>query len=169
MDTISVTLISVLVPLAILLAATWLRKRHERRVMTYKHRAGQNVMAMSRILLLTLETQVIRSHKEVQFLRDERFSVDHDRGVAHAAVSLFTNWYNLAVAPAIQMSSVFEDIMVTKVDRQDTDDGTWLLIHLGQGNDVVKHFLPDYGLQSFITGIRAISSYMQIGVDTANQ
>jgi len=171
MDNISIwtILIPALSLIAIMAGGHWLHKRATRNVEAYKQQVGQNVLAMSRILLSTLAAQVAVTHKELRFLRDDRFSFGHDRGAAVATVNIFTNYYNLAVAPAIALSPAFEDIMVTKVDSQDTADGIWLQIHLGQGNDVVKHFLPDHGLQSFITGIRAISSYMQIGVDAGKQ
>lgn len=162
-------LIPALIILAFIAIGYQVQKRQIRAVAAHKYYTEQNVMAMSHILLSTLAEQVNLAHKELEFLRDDRFTVDHDRGLAHAVAHIFTGWYNLAVAPAINLSPVFEDIMVTKVDRQDTDDGTWLFIHLGQGNDVVKHFLPDRGLQSFITGVRAISSYMQIGANIVKQ
>lgn len=127
---------------------------------------SNNVMAMSHILLSSLGDYVSECHKEANFRRDDRFSVSHDRGSAHAVVAVFMTWYNIAVAPAVDMTPVFEDIMITKLDRLDTADGTWVLIHLGQGNDVIKHFLPDPGLQTFITSVRAMSSYMQKGVNT---
>lgn len=159
------TALGVGIAIVLLLAWKYIRVKRMKAYIEYRRAVtSDNVLAMSRILLLTLDKQVKLAHKEIQFRRDIRYSVENDRATAQAAVSLFTNWYNMAVVPAIEMSSAFEDIIVTKVDRQDTDDGTWLLIHLGQGNDVVKHFLPDHGLQSFITGIRAISNYMQMGV-----
>jgi hypothetical protein len=126
---------------------------------------SRNVMAMSHVLLSSLESHVAECHKETIFKRDERFSISHDRGSAHAVVAVFMTWYNIAVAPAVDMTPIFEDIMITKLDRVDTDKGTWVMIHLGQGNDVIKHFLPDHGLQTFITSVRGLSSYMQQGVN----
>lgn len=152
--------------IAVLLFLVNLQRKKMVRFAEYqRHMLERNVMAMSHVLLSTIADQVNAAVNGDNFERDDSHSFASDKASAQAVLSVFTTWYNISVAPAVDMTPVFEDIMITKVDRVDSEEGTCLLIHLGQSNDVVKHFLPNHALQPFITSVRALSRYMEAGVN----
>lgn len=161
------------IPILILLGITVLwylhnRQKHLQAIMDYHRRMQvQTILITSKMLLKTFADNIASACKEDTYLPDPSRSVEADRGSVRGVASLFATWYNMAVIPAHDFNPTFGDIVITKTDYVEADDGIYVEFYLGeQRNDVVRHFIPDRALQAFITRTRGFSVYLQQAVNT---
>lgn len=111
-----------------------------------------------RSLLDSLEKEIKVAGKEPFYLRDGRFDVSVDRLRAVQIIKTFCENYNNVVEQGVMFDGHFKEVQVAEVKGLVDNGKHGVHIYITfEGNDVIRYFLPDYGLQSFITSLLTLN------------